>query len=460
MIIDEKEFNEFIQNQIRAIAELFDWEYWLDDILRRKYTKNNLEFTLVERNWLEKWKEIIGYEKIKCKCIEYKEFNKDSTFKEIYDYLLNANAKQKLDNLGKMDISKLVIKDEENNNFRYKKFIESGDFIPIDRWYCKNLKCGNILLVKGSYIRGKIILYNSFYEGEEEKKMVIFEKNEKDNEFMKTIIGLKPKLDIEFVKNQLESKTIEELINNEDNIITIISKDKITIPIINKNDYSFFRNLYNLKKAKIRESMLSKIRNSKKKKEENLEDKKKINNSEQNKNFINEKINYSNSKEKEKEKKDLEEELKRAKKLIEEQKIKIKDLEDQLNNNKENKNIEKMTQSYQNQLRLKDKEIEELKIELDNIKKENNKGRLIHESEMVAIFFTSMDQKINFAIPCLKSSTFAEVEEKLYKEYPEYRETNNSFLANGNQILRFKTIEENKIGTGIPVILFVPNDGE
>jgi hypothetical protein len=37
----------------------------------------------------------------------------------------------------------------------------------------------------------------------------------------------------------------------------------------------------------------------------------------------------------------------------------------------------------------------------------------------------------------LKTETFAEVEEKLYKRYEEYRETNNNFLAKGNLVLRF-----------------------
>ena len=47
-------------------------------------------------------------------------------------------------------------------------------------------------------------------------------------------------------------------------------------------------------------------------------------------------------------------------------------------------------------------------------------------------------------------------EEKLYKEYPEYRETNNRFLANGSEVLRFKTINENKIGSGKPIMLIKP----
>ena len=69
-----------------------------------------------------------------------------------------------------------------------------------------------------------------------------------------------------------------------------------------------------------------------------------------------------------------------------------------------------------------------------------------------------MDHKFHKALKCIKNETFAQVEERLYKEYPEYRETNNYFLAKGNQILRFKTIKENKIGDGLEVILVVPSN--
>ena len=65
--------------------------------------------------------------------------------------------------------------------------------------------------------------------------------------------------------------------------------------------------------------------------------------------------------------------------------------------------------------------------------------------------------KIVFGIPCSGNSTFAEVEELLYREYPEYRETNNTFTSNGKEILRFKTINDNNIGTGRPVTLTKPN---
>ena len=71
--------------------------------------------------------------------------------------------------------------------------------------------------------------------------------------------------------------------------------------------------------------------------------------------------------------------------------------------------------------------------------------------------FISQDQRICFAIPCSGNSIFAEIEEKLYKEYPEYKETNNKFIAEGVEVLRFKTVNDNKIGTGKPIMLVKPS---
>ena len=68
------------------------------------------------------------------------------------------------------------------------------------------------------------------------------------------------------------------------------------------------------------------------------------------------------------------------------------------------------------------------------------------------------DSKIHFAVPCTSNDVFAEIEEKLYKKYPEYRETNNIFLFEGRQVLRFKTIKENHLESGLLVILIVPQD--
>ena len=61
-------------------------------------------------------------------------------------------------------------------------------------------------------------------------------------------------------------------------------------------------------------------------------------------------------------------------------------------------------------------------------------------NDIMVINFLSTDQNIRSGIPCLPDDTFAEVEEKLYQKYDEFREKNNNFIAKGRLILRFKKI--------------------
>ena len=120
-------------------------------------------------------------------------------------------------------------------------------------------------------------------------------------------------------------------------------------------------------------------------------------------------------------------------------------------NDVQNRKIE----DFENQMKLKDKEITDLKTQFKNIKiNENDEGKKYGRKEMQCVYFTSTDQTIHYPVPCIGSDIFAEVEEKLYKQYPEYRETNNCFISNGKEILRFKSISDNKIGNGVPVILY------
>ena len=162
--------------------------------------------------------------------------------------------------------------------------------------------------------------------------------------------------------------------------------------------------------------------------------------------------NYNNS---QNEINNLKSELSKANKIINEQKLKIQELQNQLNIYNNNINdLNNNIKNYQNIINQKD-------IELNNLKNQllsnNNHNNYFNLNEMMCVNFISGDQQIHYAVPCLKSNTFAEVEEKLYQKFPVYRETNNNFIANGNLVLRFKTIGENKIGNGLPVTLIVPS---
>ena len=116
------------------------------------------------------------------------------------------------------------------------------------------------------------------------------------------------------------------------------------------------------------------------------------------------------------------------------------------NNNQQNININNLNEI----IKTKEKEINELKLQ---IQKNNKKS--VDFDDILIVHFISTDQKINCPINCLKTDTFAEVEEKLYQKYVEYRETNNNFIAKGRVILRFKKICENNIENGDKVQLIV-----
>ena len=97
-----------------------------------------------------------------------------------------------------------------------------------------------------------------------------------------------------------------------------------------------------------------------------------------------------------------------------------------------------------------------MNLKLNNLIDKNNMNKVechLNFNEILIIKFISNDQNINYFLKCTKDQIFAEIEEKLYKFYPEYRNSNNIYLANGKNILRFKTIAENNLRNGDTVVL-------
>ena len=121
------------------------------------------------------------------------------------------------------------------------------------------------------------------------------------------------------------------------------------------------------------------------------------------------------------------------------------------NNNINNNEIKKLKDEIEYmkyQLGIKDNEINELKRKIKNEEPKFN------FDDVMWIYFQPIDNSFKEGIKCLKTNTFAEVEEKLYKKYNTLRNTNNNFTANATPVLRFKTIEENKIKDQDIIILY------
>ena len=90
-----------------------------------------------------------------------------------------------------------------------------------------------------------------------------------------------------------------------------------------------------------------------------------------------------------------------------------------------------------NQLIIKDKELKDIKSALPFDLKKGEK--------IMTIIFSSIDQNINYALICKNTDTINNIEQKLFKEFPECQEENYYYMANGEKINRYKTLEELKI---------------
>jgi len=65
--------------------------------------------------------------------------------------------------------------------------------------------------------------------------------------------------------------------------------------------------------------------------------------------------------------------------------------------------------------------------------------------KLISIKFVSCDQNINFSSYVKVNDNFTKIENILYNNYPNYREIENYFIANGKKINKYKTIEQNGI---------------
>ena len=87
-------------------------------------------------------------------------------------------------------------------------------------------------------------------------------------------------------------------------------------------------------------------------------------------------------------------------------------------------NIQQKEINYINQINNLKNKLNDLNKKISN---DGNLKKYVDYHNIMVVNFISGDGRINHGIKCLKTDTFAEVEEKLYQIYDEFRETNNIF---------------------------------
>ena len=61
---------------------------------------------------------------------------------------------------------------------------------------------------------------------------------------------------------------------------------------------------------------------------------------------------------------------------------------------------------------------------------------------------------INYSMACRTTDLFSSLEERLYQDFPNYRNVEKIFMVNANRISKNKTLEENNIKNNDIISLF------
>ena len=400
-------------------------QFFLDrnDISKQNKVIHN-KYYLIDENWVKQWKESINFEKF------YELFQNRFVTEDDYSLFIEHMPKSRSNNLllnnSEVYDNKGEIKYLSNFIIVSSKCYDTFNEQRKKTVYDIKVTSPEILFLKDRFILTinshiKIIYFQTNQSTKDEELIIIFQFGTKAN-----IISEIENPDIN-IKSWLKEHDIDNfnLINKLQ-----VNRNGCQYILINKNTKNGKLSINSSKNLSVKEPLKNNIIVNKNLDLPTENEIKEVNNL--------------------KEIKELKEKLNKANKIIEKQNKDIQDLKAQLNNIKTVYIDNNEINNLRNEINNKNNQINSLKQQLQNIK--NNNGKIIQNKDK-CVTFISQDSTLFFGVSCSGDSTFAEVEEKLYQEYPEYRETNNTFLAQGKIILRFKTIDQNNIGTGKPVIL-------
>ena len=103
------------------------------------------------------------------------------------------------------------------------------------------------------------------------------------------------------------------------------------------------------------------------------------------------------------------------------------------------------------------KEINYYKNQVQNSKENQNEITSIKPGEkIISVQFISqgINDIFNYGMACKNTDLFVKLEERLYNDFPKYKKLETLFEVNGRRILRFQTLDENKIKNNDIINLF------
>ena len=218
--------DDFIIKHIKMIKELYEAETFLDEKILSTGINKKENFVLFDKDWLTKWKNIVGFEKLKDKC---KSCKTDAEIKniinEVRNIFIELDTPQKLKELGDMDTSKLI-KDKKKSTIN-----EESNFVPILSHKCAYFSNS----IKGKFTinseisKGVIFIHDLFPDKNKEQKLILLYKEAgKNQDFIRPVITLDPKAKIQNVVKELKNKPINEILNKKEFNIKIVKPIETT----------------------------------------------------------------------------------------------------------------------------------------------------------------------------------------------------------------------------------------
>ena len=100
------------------------------------------------------------------------------------------------------------------------------------------------------------------------------------------------------------------------------------------------------------------------------------------------------------------------------------------------------------------------KNNFQNMNQQNNAREITYinpgEKIMTINFVSQGNQDItNYSLACKNTDLFVRLEEILYQDYPKFKDYETYFMVKARKILRFKTIDENKIDNNDMISIFI-----
>ena len=110
----------------------------------------------------------------------------------------------------------------------------------------------------------------------------------------------------------------------------------------------------------------------------------------------------------------------------------------------------------ENELNKKNNEIQQLLLKKNNIKDKYKITSINPGEEIMTLNFVSMGNNDigHYNLMCKNIDLFIRLEERLYKDFPQFKEYETYFEVNGKRIKRFKTLEQNNIKTNDIINIF------